>query len=205
MLMIWGRTNSVNVKKALWTAEELGVKYERIEAGLQFGVNKTPEYLKMNPTGLVPTINDDGFVLWESHTIVRYLAAKHGAGTLWPTDLKMRADAERWMDWAFTFQNAMRPVFWGLIRTPDEKRDMKAIEDGRRRCIKLLAIPEAGLAGRQYVAGNAFTMGDIPLGCEVQRWMRVPIERPAFPNVHAWFERLCARPLFRKLVDLPLS
>jgi glutathione S-transferase len=205
MLKIWGRTNSVNVKKALWAAEELGMKYERIEAGLQFGVNKTPEYLKMNPTGLVPTINDDDFVLWESHTIVRYLAAKHGAGTLWPTDLKMRADAERWMDWAFTFQNAMRPVFWGLIRTPAEKRDMKAIEDGRRKCIELLAIPEAGLAGRQYVAGNAFTMGDIPLGCEMQRWMRVPIERPAFPNVHAWFERLCSRPLFRKLVDLPLS
>lgn len=205
MLKIWGRTNSVNVKKTLWAAEELGVKYERIEAGLQFGVNKTPEYLKMNPTGLVPTIDDGGFVLWESHTIVRYLAAKHGAGTLWPTDIKMRADAERWMDWAFTFQNAMRPVFWGLIRTPAEKRDMKAIEDGRRKCIELLAIPEAGLAGKQYVAGNAFTMGDIPLGCEVQRWMRVPIERPGFPNVQAWFERLCARPLFRKLVDLPLT
>lgn len=205
MLKIWGRTNSVNVKKALWAAEELGVKYERIEAGLQFGVNKTPEYLKMNPTGLVPTIDDGGFVLWESHTIVRYLAAKHGAGTLWPIDIKMRADAERWMDWAFTFQNAMRPVFWGLIRTPAEKRDMQAIEDGRRKCIELLAIPEAGLAGKPYVAGNAFTMGDIPLGCEVQRWMRVPIERPGFPNVQAWFERLCARPLFRKLVDLPLT
>lgn len=205
MLKIWGRTNSVNVKKALWTAEELGVNYERIEAGMQFGVNKTPEYLRMNPTGLVPTIDDDGFVLWESHTIVRYLAAKHGAGTLWPTDLRLRADAERWMDWAFTFQNAMRAVFWGLIRTPAEKRDMKAIEEGRRKCIELLAIPEAGLAGKQYVAGNTFTMGDIPLGCEVQRWMRVPIERPAFPNVQAWFERLRERPPFSKLVDLPLT
>lgn len=205
MLKIWGRTNSVNVKKALWAAEELGVNYERIEAGMQFGVNKTPEYLRMNPTGLVPTIDDDGFVLWESHTIVRYLAAKHGAGTLWPTDLRLRADAERWMDWAFTFQNAMRAVFWGLIRTPAEKRDMKAIEEGRRKCIELLAIPEAGLAGKQYVAGNTFTMGDIPLGCEVQRWMRVPIERPAFPNVQAWFERLRERPPFSKLVDLPLT
>src|SRR6185369_2550450 len=113
MLKIWGRVNSVNVKKALWTVEELGLKYERIDAGLQFGVNKTPEYLKMNPTGLVPTIEDDGFVLWESHTVVRYLAAKHGAGSLCPSDLKVRADAERWMDWAFTFQNAMRNVFWG--------------------------------------------------------------------------------------------
>ena len=131
MLKIWGRTNSVNVKKSLWAAEELGLKYERVDAGMQFGVNKTPEYLKMNPTGLVPTIEDDGFVLWESHSIVRYLAAKHGAGTLCPSDPGGRADAERWMDWAFTFQGAMRNVFWGLIRTPPEKRDPKAIEEGR--------------------------------------------------------------------------
>jgi glutathione S-transferase len=205
MLKLWGRTNSVNVKKALWALEELGVKYERIDAGMQFGVNKTPEYLKMNPTGLVPTIDDDGFTLWESHSIVRYLAAKHGAGTLCPSDAKARADVERWMDWAFTFTNAMRPVFWGLIRTPPDKRDTKSIEEGRENCIRLLAIPETGLAGKKYVGGGRFTMGDIPLGCEVQRWMRVPIERPAFPNVQAWFERLCERPAFKKIVDVPLS
>jgi glutathione S-transferase len=205
MLKIWGRTNSVNVKKALWAIEELGLKYERIDAGMQFGVNKTPEYLKMNPTGLVPTIEDDGFTLWESHTIVRYLAAKHGQGTLCPTDLKGRADVERWMDWAFTLGNGMRPVFWGLIRTPPEKRDMKAIEEGRKRCIELLAVPEAALAGKKYVGGDKFTMGDIPLGCEMQRWMRVPIERPAFPNVQAWFDRLCTRPAFKRIVDTPLS
>ncbi len=205
MLKIWGRINSVNVKKALWAAEELGLKYERVDAGMQFGVNKTPEYLGMNPTGLVPTIDDDGFTLWESHTIVRYLAAKHGAGTLWPTDLKMRADAERWMDWAFTFQNAMRNVFWGLIRTPPEKRDMKAIEEGRRKSIELLAIPESVLANRRFMTGERFTMGDIPLGCEVQRYMRVPIERPKFPNVDAYFERLRQRPAFIKHVDIPLS
>jgi glutathione S-transferase len=205
MLKIWGRTNSVNVKKALWAAEELGLKYERVEAGMQFGVNKTPEYLKMNPTGLVPTIDDDGFKLWESHTIVRYLAAKHGAGTLCPTDPKARADAERWMDWAFTFQSAMRNVFWGLIRTPPEKRDLKAIEEGRKKSIELIAIPESVLAGRKYVTGNTFTMGDIPLGCEMQRYMRVPIERPPFPHVQAWFERLRERPAFTKIVDIPLS
>ena len=205
MLKIWGRVNSVNVKKALWAAEELGLKYQRIDAGLQFGVNKTPDYLRVNPTGLVPTIDDDGFTLWESHTIVRYLAAKHGAGTLWPTDLRARADAERWMDWAFTFQSAMRNVFWGLIRTPPEKRDANAIEEGRRKSAELLAIPESVLAAQPYIAGASFTMGDIPLGCEVQRWMRVPIERPAFPNVHAWFDRLRERPAFRTFVDIPLS
>lgn len=205
MLKIWGRTNSVNVKKALWAMEELGLKYERIDAGMQFGVTKTPEYLRMNPNSLVPTIDDDGFVLWESHAIVRYLSAKHGAGTLWPTDLRTRADADRWMDWAFTFQGAMRAVFWGLIRTPPEKRDLKAIEEGRKRSAELLAVPESALSKNSYVAGKAFTMGDIPLGCEVQRWMRVPIERPRFPNVEAWFERLRSRPAFVKHVDLPLS
>ena len=205
MLRIWGRVNSVNVKKALWAAEELGLKYERIDAGMRFGVNKTPEYLRMNPTGLVPTIDDDGFVLWESHSIVRYLAAKHGMGTLCPADLRARADAERWMDWAFTFQNAMRAVFWGLIRTPPEKRDHQAIEEGRTKSAELLAIPEKILADRAFVVGKAFTMGDIPLGCEVQRWMRVPIERPRFPNVEAWFERLRGRPAFSRIVDIPLS
>ena len=205
MLKIWGRVNSVNVKKALWAAEELGLKYQRIDAGLQFGINKTPEYLKMNPTGLVPTIDDDGFMLWESHTIVRYLAAKHGAGTLWPTDLRARADAERWMDWAFTFQSAMRNVFWGLIRTPPEKRDASAIAEGCRKSAELLAIPESVLSHKPYIAGASLTMGDIPLGCEVQRWMRVPIERPVFPNLQAWFDRLCERPALKKAVDIPLS
>jgi glutathione S-transferase len=205
MLRIWGRVNSVNVKKALWCVEELGLKYERIDAGMQFGVNKTPEYLGMNPTGLIPTIDDDGFTLWESHTIVRYLCAKHSAGSLWPTDLKARADAERWMDFAFAFQGAMRAVFWGLIRTPPEKRDAKAIEDGVKKSIELASLLDKVLAGKAYVAGQAFTMGDIPIGCEVQRYLRVPIERPAQPNLQAWFERLRARPAFARHVDLPLT
>ena len=205
MLKIWGRVNSVNVKKALWAMEELGLKYERIDAGMEHGVVKTPEYQKMNPNSLVPTIDDDGFVLWESHAIVRYLAAKHGAGTLWPADLKQRADSDRWMDWAYTFQASLRAVFWGLIRTPAEKRDLKAIEEGKKRCGELLAIPDQALAHRPYLGGNSLTIGDIPLGCHVQLWMRLPIERPSHPNLERWFERLCTRAPFRKIVDLPLS
>jgi len=206
MLKVWGRVNSVNVKKALWAIEELGLKYERIDAGMQFGVTKTPEYLKMNPNSLVPTINDDGFVLWESHAIVRYLSAKHGMGKLCPADLRARADAERWMDWAFTFQRAMRDVFWGLIRTPLEKRDAKAIEEGRVASNKLAAeVLERNLEKKAYVTGDTFTMGDIPIGCEVQRWMRVPIERPKLPNVEAWFGRLRTRAAYQKIVDIPLS
>ncbi len=206
MLKIWGRTNSVNVKKALWAAEELGLKYERIDAGMQFGVNKTPEYLGMNPTGLVPTIDDGGFVLWESHAIVRYLAAKHGAGTLWPNDLRVRADADRWMDWTHSFSREFqRPVFWPLVRTPPEKRDLKAIEEACRKCGELLAIPDQNLSKKPYLAGSNFTMGDVPLGCHVQLWMRLPIERPRQPNLEAWFNRLCSRPAFKKIVDIAIS
>jgi glutathione S-transferase len=205
MLTIWGRVNSVNVKKALWAAEELGLAYERIDAGLQFGVNKTPEYLAMNPTGLVPTIRDEGFVLWESHSIVRYLCAKHAMGTLCPADLQARADAERWMDWAFSLQSGVRDAFWNLIRTPAEKRDMDAVAASRKKSSELLAILEKALSKKLYVTGERFTMGDIPVGCEVQRWIRLPGERPAFPAVEAWFARLLERPAFRKTVDLPLS
>ena len=205
MLKIWGRTNSVNVKKALWCLEELSLPYERIDAGMQFGVVNTPEYRKMNPMGLVPTLEDEGFVLWESHAIVRYLCARHSAGKLWPADPRQRADADRWMDWAFTFLNAFRPVFWGLVRTPPEKRDMAAIEEARKKCAELAGVLDGALAGRRYVAGDAFTMGDIPVGCHMQLWMRLTIERPPHPNLAAWFARLCERAAYRKVVDVPFS
>jgi glutathione S-transferase len=171
---------------------------------MQFGVVNTPEYRKMNPNGLVPTMDEDGFVLWESHSIVRYLAGKYGKGVLSPVDSHARATASQWMDWAFSFQASVRDAFWGLIRTPPEKRDLKAIESARVKSGEMLRVLDAALADRLYVAG-AFSMGDIPIGCEVQRWMRLPMERPRLANVEAWFERLCARPVFKKTVDIPLS
>jgi len=205
MLKIWGRTNSVNVKKALWALEELKVPYQRIDAGLQHGVVNTPEYRAMNPNGLVPTIDDEGFILWESHAIVRYLSAKHGAGSLWPNDLRVRADSDRWMDWAFTFAAVLRPVFWNLIRTPPEKRDHKLVEEGIQKAGELATYVDARLADRPYVAGESLTMGDIPLGCHLQLWFRLEIARPAVPKLQGWFERLCARPAYAKIVDIPLS
>ena len=204
MLKIWGRTNSVNVKKALWCIEELGLPFERTDAGMQFGIVNTPEYRKMNPNGLVPTMDEDGFILWESHSIVRYLAAKFGKGVLWPMDECTRGVANQWMDWAFSFQGSVRDSFWHLIRTPPEKRDAQAIENSRVKSGEMARILDAALADRMYVAGM-FSMGDIPIGCEVQRWMRLPMERPKLPHLEAWFERLCARPGFTKHVDIPLS
>ena len=204
MLKIWGRRNSVNVKKALWCLDELGLEFDRTNAGMEHGVVNTPEYRKMNPNGLVPTLDDDGFILWESHSIVRYLAARHGKGVLWPMDERERAVANQWMDWAFSFQSSVRDAFWNLIRTPAEKRDPKAIEASRVKSGQMAAILDAALADRMYVAGG-FSMGDIPIGAEVQRWIRLPMERPKLPHLEAWFERLCARPAFKKNVDIPLS
>lgn len=204
MLKIWGRVNSVNVKKAMWCIEELALPVERVDAGLAYGVVNTPEYRKMNPNGLVPTMEEDGFVLWESHSIVRHLAAKYGKGVLWSMDEQTRALANQWMDWAFSFQGAVRDSFWNLIRTPEDKRDMAAVERSRVKSGEMAKILDAALEGKLYVAG-AFSMGDIPIGCEVQRWIRLPMQRPALPNLEAWFERLCARPAFKKHVDLPLS
>jgi glutathione S-transferase len=204
MIRIWGRSNSVNVKKALWCLEELGLPYERTDAGLQFGVVNTPEYRKMNPNGLVPTMDEDGFILWESHSIVRYLSAKYGKGVLWPVDARACAVANQWMDWAFSFQGSVRDAFWNLIRTPPEKRDAQAIEKARVKSGEMARILDAALAGRMYVA-DAFSMGEIPIGCEVQRWIRLPMERPELPHLEAWFERLCARTAFKKIVDIPLS
>src|ERR1700694_4883282 len=146
MIKLWGRTNSLNVQKVLWTLAELDVRYQRTDAGLKFGVVDTPAYRALNPNGLVPTIEDDGFVLWESNAIVRYLAAKHAAGSLWPEDLKTRAEADRWMDWKqTTFWPAIRVLFLGLMRTPPEKRDPRALEESRVKTADVLRILDAHL------------------------------------------------------------
>ena len=207
MLKIWGRANSINVQKVLWCCGELDLKYERIDAGLQLGVNTTPEYKRMNPNALVPTIEDDGLVLWESQAIVRYLARKHGLGTLCPSDPKACADADRWMDWnATTLWPNVRPIFWNLVRTPPEKRDMALVNDSRNKLAASMAILDAHLANRNYVIGDAFTMGDIPLGTAVQRWFNVPIEREDYRNLEAYYRRLQERAAFKQCVDLlPLT
>ena len=206
MLTIWGRKNSVNVQKVLWCCEEIGVEYQRIDAGGDFGIVTTPQYLSLNPNALVPTIEDDGLVLWESNAIVRYLAAKHATGDLWPDDLKTRAEADQWMDWSSsTFWAALRPLFIGLVRTPTNQRDPQAFEDLRRKTAAALAIVDRHLESRMFLAGDNFTVSDIALGCGVWRWMALPIERPSLPNIQRWFDSLVDRPAYKKIVMLPLS
>ncbi len=206
MLEIWGRTNSINVQKVMWTVAELGLDHVRHDAGGAFGVVDTGDYIKMNPNRLVPTIRDGDLVLWESHAIVRYLAARHDAGGLWPTDIAVRADSDRWMDWMANTLNApMRPVFWGLIRTPPEQRDDAAIAEGAKQLAVDFSILDAALAGRDFIAGDTLTMGDIPIGCAAYRYLALDIERPSLPNMEAWYGRLTGRPAFRDHVMLPLT
>ena len=206
VLQIWGRANSVNVQKVLWALEELRVPYERTDAGMAFGVVNEPFYKKMNPNSRVPTIDDDGFVLWESNAIVRYLAAKHGAGSLYPNDLRQRADSDRWMDWASVHVGpVITPVFWGLIRTPVEKRNMAQIEADAEKTGQQFQVLEQGLDGKDYVAGKSFTMGDIVIGVNVYRWYGLDVKRPKLPRVEAYYERLKQRPAFQKHIMKPLT
>ncbi len=206
MLRIWGRTNSANVQKVLWCCVELGLAYDRTEAGLEHGVVDTPEYRAMNPNGLVPTIDDDGFILWESNVIVRYLATKHGSGSLCPTDLRERFEAEKWMEWqATTLFPAFRAAFMGLVRTPPEKRDETAIAAAQNATAKLLAGFETQLGKAPFAAGARFTMGDIPLGITVHRLFNLGIDESGFPNVSRWFKGLMERPGYQEHVMVPIT
>ena len=213
MLNIWGRISSINVRKVVWCAQELGRDFQRTEAGGRFGIVRTPEYLALNPNALVPCIDDgEGAarrVLWESNVIVRYLCATHASGTLYPEPLDARFDAERWMDWQQTTLNpASGGAFRQWIRTPAAERDAAAIERSVTATEPLFALLDAHLATRPFMTGDAFTMADIPLGCEAHRWFGLPpaaYTRPSWPNVERWFADLKTRSGARGVLDLALE
>ncbi len=208
MLKIWGRLNSINVQKVVWAATELSLPFERIDAGMQFGIVRTPDYLAKNPNGLVPCIEDDGFVLWESNAIVRYLATKHAdrAPDLWPADPARRALADRWMDWQTnTLTPAMGPAFMGLIRTPPENRDPQAIAASITLGEGKMAILDAHLAAHEFMGGPDFTIADIPCGAAVHRWLNMPIERAAWPNAERWYRSVVARPAAASALTLHVT
>jgi glutathione S-transferase len=203
MLKIWGRNTSSNVQKAMWAVGEMGLAHERIDIGGPFGKNKEPAYLAMNPNGLVPTLEEeDGFLLWESNSVIRYLAAKHRADVLEPADLKIRALASQWMDWQLTVLGpAITPVFWGLVRTPPEKRDMAAIEAAKVKTTEAAKILDARLGKTNFVAGSAFSYGDIPVGVMIYRYMALVPERPKLANLERWYAAIAERKAFRDHVS----
>jgi glutathione S-transferase len=213
MLNIWGRISSINVRKVVWCAQELGLDFQRTEAGGKFGIVQTPEYLGLNPNALVPAIDDgegeDRVVLWESNVIVRYLCAKHSPGKFYPERLAERFDAERWMDWQ---QTTLNPVSAGAfrqwIRTPSGQRDPAVIAHSVNATEPLFALLDAHLATRAFMLGDSFTMADIPVGCEAHRWFGLPqteYTRPAWPHVERWFADLRSRAGARGVLDLALE
>jgi glutathione S-transferase len=206
MLRVWGRNNSINVQKVMWTVGELGLAHERIDVGGAFGGLDTAEYGTLNPNRRIPTVEDDDVVVWESNACVRYLAARYGAGRLWPEDVRRRAQADTWMDWqASTLLPDMTVTFWGLIRTPEAERDHAAIEAAARRLGATWQILEAHLAARRYVAGDTLTIGDVPVGATCYRYFGLPIERPELPNVERWYGRLKRRKPFHEHVMVPIT
>ena len=203
MLTIWGRLNSHNVKKVAWFAEELGMAYRRIDIGGQFGMDAA--YLAKNPNALIPTIEDEGLVLWESNAILRYLAARHGGEKWWPADPATRAIGDRWMDWQAGYADAQRNAFVHCIRKPEAERDQTAIAASAAACAKLLAVPERYLEEQPWLSGDAFGIGDIPIGVYIHTWFNLPIERPAFPHLENWYARLRERPGYASQVMIPLT
>ena len=206
MIKIWGRTDSSNVQKVLWCCGELGLDFDRIDLGGKFGGNKEKIYLDMNPNGLVPTIQDGDFVLWESNSIMRYLVEKYGQGRLFPPTAEGRANANRWMDWQLTTLGpAIVPLFWTLIRTPAEKRDPNIVSSALEKTSNAWKIVDHQLATSPYVAGDLLTLGDIPLGVWAYRWYNLPIEQTRFAQVDGWYKRLCERPVYQKHIMIPVT
>jgi glutathione S-transferase len=206
MLKIWGRTNSINVQKVMWTVGELRLEHERVDVGGEHGGLDTPAYGAINPNRRVPTIEDGSFRLWESNVIVRYLAAKHDPGGLWPAELERRAVAEQWMDWQqTTLLPDMRTIFWGLVRTEPAKRDHAAMDAAVENLKSIWEKLNQHLGGRSFVVDDQFTMGDVPVGAMYHRYRALGVEEGGHENLAAWYERLERRASYRMHVMLPLS
>lgn len=205
-LTVWGRRNAFNVQKVLWLVDELALAHDHIDAGGSFGGLDTPEFLALNPNGRVPVIQDGDTVIWESHSIIRYLAARHGAGTFWPEDPAERSHADRWTDWTLaTLQPAFLGLFWTYYRTPEDQRNWTAIREAQDRTTQAFLLLDRHLADRPYLAGTRITIADIPAGTALFRYFELDLDRPALPNVEAWYQRLGDRAAFRDNIKVPFD
>jgi glutathione S-transferase len=203
---LWGRRSAFNVQKVMWAIAELGLEHEHTEVGGSLGGLETPDFMSLNPNGRIPVLEDNGLIVWESHTIIRYLAATYGADFLWPADPKTRSLADRWMDWMLaTLQPTFMNLFWGFFRAPERNRDMEAVETARTQCGKHFAILDAHLQTRPFVAGECLSMGDIPAATSLFRYFEMGLSAPELPNVRAWYERLSARAAYRAAVMIPFE
>lgn len=206
MLKIWGRASSSNVQKVLWCCAELDLPFERIDIGGPFGGNKEAEYLKLNPNGLVPTVEDGDLIMWESNTICRYLASTRNGEHIYPRDPAARTHVERWMDWQLAVVGPpMGQLLQGLVRSAPEARDGAAIEAARRRAMAGWTIVDDELKDRRYLAGDSLSLAEIVLGTQIYRWFAFPIERPQLINLRAWYDRMSERPGFKTHIETPIT
>ena len=206
MLTIWGRLSSINVQKVVWAAGEAGQGFERIDVGGSFGGLDTSEYRAMNPNRQIPVLRDGELILWESNSILRYLAARYASGVLWEEEPARRALADRWLDWMLSeLQPAMAPVLLGVVRKVPAFTDPKAVADAVGKAEALMAILEAQLADRPFLAGERFGMADIAVGCGVHRWLNMPLERVERPAVRRWYEAIRVRPAALAALPLPIA
>lgn len=202
-ITLWGRSNSCNVQKVAWTLGELELPYVSVPVGGAHGGNREPDYLALNPNGLVPTLRDGDLVVWESHAVVRYLSAEYGSGLLFPMEARQRAEADQWTDWtATTFQPAWIGLFWALVRTPAERRDPEAVDKALAASIRCFEIMEQRLGRAPYLGGESFSYADIVAGVAMYRWSTMAVEHPALPNVAGWHARLNERAAFRRAVNV---
>jgi glutathione S-transferase len=206
MITVWGRANSTNVIKVLWLCEELSLRFDRKDVGGPFGGLQTPEFLALNPNGVIPVIEDGGAVVWESHSILRYLSQRYGSDALYPLEPMVRSHVERWLDWHIsTLAPALNPVFVALYRTPPERRDQAAIDVMIERLSAAMLRLDSHLAAQPFIAGASFSIADIAFGNSVWRWFAFPFDKPRLAHLERWQSRLSDRPGYRKYVTQPLS
>lgn len=202
MLTIWGRNTSSNVQIVMWAVAELGLEHHRIDWGGQFGGTDDPDYLEMNPNGLIPTIRDGDQVVWESAAILRYLAAGYGSESFWPADPGERASLDMWAEWTKTsFAPALiNQVFWQLIRTPGKDRKPAVIDEGVTRLKKLAPLLDARLGQGPYLNGGELCFADVMVGHVLYRYFTLDFERADTPNLLAYYQRLEQHPAYREHV-----
>ncbi|WP_282610327.1 glutathione S-transferase family protein [Pelagibius sp. Alg239-R121] len=206
MLKIWGRRTSSNVQKVMWLVAELGLEHERIDAGGKFGGLDTPEFRQLNPHGRIPVLEDGETVVWESHAILRYLAAASGDGRFWPADPALRAQSDQWIEWTQTgLQRSFMDLFWGYYRTPEPERDPAFVKSALERTNSDFQLLDKLIAGREYLVGDSLSLSDIPAGTTLYRYFEMEILRPSLPNIEAWYTRLQKSQAYRDHVMVPFD
>ena len=203
MIAIYGRATAWNVRKVLFFLEDVGIPYERLDYGRGFSPTNTPEFLALNPNALVPVLADGSTVIWESHTILRYLAAKNGPESYYPSNLERRALADQWLDWKIAhITQAIRPLFFRHFLKMGEFTD-REVQEGEAECVRLFTILDGQLGKTgAYVTGSDITIADSSIGMAVHRWLTLPLKRPALPNVERYYETLSRLPSYGKTIKI---